>query len=420
MKRKRTVHASSSSRVILGRPAIGLIAALCITVMSSVPVKAQTLMGDDFEAYAAGSWPAPWVADAAAHNQPPCGVYQDPQVSTNQAFRLHGSLGGCWAALAYHPCTFPDRFSISARIYNGTENLTGCHQLRGCIYQRVGTSWGQPSRCLLRFMEDGTVQGVNEIPLPATYVPGRWYDVRVAFQVSGSNVTADYWLDNAHIGTIQAAQAPYDFTHFEFNVQEGTAWLDEVIVFADDCNGNGIPDGQDLSGGTSADCNQNGVPDECDIADNPGLDLNGNGVIDACECSARNYCLSAANSVGTNAVIGSNGQVSVSGNNFELNVGGVVPLQFGMFFYSERQQAVFYGEGMLCVGPRVQRIFPLLVTDGNGAANLPLDFTQPPFSAGEFAILANSTMNFQFWYRDPLGGPSGFNFSDGLEVTFCP
>jgi hypothetical protein len=31
-----------------------------------------------------------------------------------------------------------------------------------------------------------------------------------------------------------------------------------------------------------------------------------------------------------------------------------------------------------------------------------------------------ATWNFQFWYRDPLGGPAGFNFSDGLEVTLCP
>jgi len=29
------------------------------------------------------------------------------------------------------------------------------------------------------------------------------------------------------------------------------------------------------------------------------------------------------------------------------------------------------------------------------------------------------THYFQFWFRDPLGGPAGFNFSDGLEVEFC-
>jgi hypothetical protein len=31
-----------------------------------------------------------------------------------------------------------------------------------------------------------------------------------------------------------------------------------------DCNGNGIPDDEDISGGTSQDCNGNSIPDECD------------------------------------------------------------------------------------------------------------------------------------------------------------
>jgi len=51
---------------------------------------------------------------------------------------------------------------------------------------------------------------------------------------------------------------------------------------------------------------------------------------------------------------------------------------------------------------------------------LRLDFTQEPFNSGPFAVNPFSTWNFQFWYRDPLGGPAGFNFSDGLEVMFCP
>ncbi|MCA9307834.1 MAG: hypothetical protein KDA16_15000, partial [Phycisphaerales bacterium] len=31
-----------------------------------------------------------------------------------------------------------------------------------------------------------------------------------------------------------------------------------------DCNGNGTPDGDDISNGTSLDCNSNGIPDECE------------------------------------------------------------------------------------------------------------------------------------------------------------
>ena len=44
-----------------------------------------------------------------------------------------------------------------------------------------------------------------------------------------------------------------------------------------DCNGNGIPDDQDIASGTSEDCDGNLVPDECDP------DGDGDGIIDACD-----------------------------------------------------------------------------------------------------------------------------------------
>lgn len=50
-----------------------------------------------------------------------------------------------------------------------------------------------------------------------------------------------------------------------------------------DCNGNGIPDGCEISFGSGTDCNTNGVPDECDAA---LFDCNTNGVPDSCEPDA--------------------------------------------------------------------------------------------------------------------------------------
>ena len=39
-----------------------------------------------------------------------------------------------------------------------------------------------------------------------------------------------------------------------------------------DCNGNGVPDDQDIADNTSDDCNENGVPDECELVDlEPGF-----------------------------------------------------------------------------------------------------------------------------------------------------
>ncbi|MHC4091069.1 MAG: hypothetical protein ACYSVY_12490 [Planctomycetota bacterium] len=50
-----------------------------------------------------------------------------------------------------------------------------------------------------------------------------------------------------------------------------------------DCNTNGVPDNEDISGGTSLDCNTNGIPDECDIASGDSSDANTNGIPDECE-----------------------------------------------------------------------------------------------------------------------------------------
>lgn len=44
----------------------------------------------------------------------------------------------------------------------------------------------------------------------------------------------------------------------------GYGILDAAGAAAADCNGNGVPDSQDISGGTSRDCNANATPDECE------------------------------------------------------------------------------------------------------------------------------------------------------------
>jgi glucose/arabinose dehydrogenase len=54
----------------------------------------------------------------------------------------------------------------------------------------------------------------------------------------------------------------------------------------DDCNANGIPDAQDIAGGTSQDCNANLLPDECDIERLFSVDCNANGTPDECDVTA--------------------------------------------------------------------------------------------------------------------------------------
>jgi len=74
-------------------------------------------------------------------------------------------------------------------------------------------------------------------------------------------------------------------------------FLDWCAPQVTDCNGNGIPDDEDIASGTSEDCNENavpdecetndcnenGVPDDCDIADSTSEDCNANAIPDECE-----------------------------------------------------------------------------------------------------------------------------------------
>ena len=50
-----------------------------------------------------------------------------------------------------------------------------------------------------------------------------------------------------------------------------------IQIAPPDCNGNGVPDDEDIAEGTSQDCDLNGRPDECD----PDCDTDG--TPDACE-----------------------------------------------------------------------------------------------------------------------------------------
>ncbi|MHC5109614.1 MAG: hypothetical protein ACYTHJ_07025 [Planctomycetota bacterium] len=69
----------------------------------------------------------------------------------------------------------------------------------------------------------------------------------------------------------------HTFHEWGLNISTGTA------ASTCDCNGNGVPDIDDIAAGTSPDCDGNAVPDECEIA---AHDCNGNGTLDACDVLA--------------------------------------------------------------------------------------------------------------------------------------
>ena len=138
--------------------------------------------------------------------------------------------------------------------------------------------------------------------------------------------------------------------------------------------------------------------------------------VDPCP-STWNTCGTVPNSVGPGALMESSGGTSIAANDLTLRCSGAPPFQNGIFFYGPQETAVLFGDGVLCVTGGLLR-FPTVTVDGLGAAAYGLDITDPPQASGQ--ITAGSTWYFQFWYRDPAGGGSGFNLSDALAATFCP
>jgi len=149
----------------------------------------------------------------------------------------------------------------------------------------------------------------------------------------------------------------------------------------------------------------NGIDDDCNgVVDDPGLCL-----------SAINYCVGAANSVSpTGAQMSAEGSGDVLLNCLVLTGGPIVPGEFGVFFHGAAQTMNPFGDGFQCAGGGIVRVWPPSPADGTGAVTRALDIN----GAGGVGIMAGVSRNFQLWYRDPTGGPDGFNLSDGLEVTF--
>ncbi|MDE0891057.1 MAG: VCBS repeat-containing protein [Planctomycetota bacterium] len=139
-----------------------------------------------------------------------------------------------------------------------------------------------------------------------------------------------------------------------------------------------------------------------------------------CFSGVTSYCLGSANSAGPGVEIGAPGSLSIDQNDTDLVAIGGPSDQFAIFFYGDGRAKQLFGEGVRCVTETVYRLAPPVAFNQLGVLLFPLDLTSGAPSAGPGRIRPGSTWNFQLWYRDQLGGPFGFNLSNGLEITFCP
>jgi len=141
------------------------------------------------------------------------------------------------------------------------------------------------------------------------------------------------------------------------------------------------------------------------------------------DCGFEPFCVSTPNSAGAGAMIHAQGSASVGANDLVLVTDGAIANEFGLFYYGPEELQVPFGDGLRCVGAGALgtfRLDPVVLVGLDGRAVRPVDLTAPPAAGGPGAIQPGSSWSFQFWYRDPFAGGTGFNLSDGLTVLFCP
>ena len=193
----------------------------------------SVVLAEDFESYLQGVWPsANWVGDANAGDSANNYITNAPGGSGNKCLRLFGQMGGCWGALAYRSIALSTPCEIELDVYNGTENLSGCHPDRGYIGLRNGATWAQYGRELFSFLGGGDVRSCGQVI--STYEAGRWYHVKVAYDRVGTNVYLTCWINSNYVGQYTApipdVPGEYGLDHLDLTAQEGSAYFDNIVV----------------------------------------------------------------------------------------------------------------------------------------------------------------------------------------------
>lgn len=133
------------------------------------------------------------------------------------------------------------------------------------------------------------------------------------------------------------------------------------------------------------------------------------------------YCSSNPNSTGVAARTVAIGSPRLPANDLTLSTVSLPPQQFGFYFTSSVTGFVplFGGsQGNLCVGGSIVRLDGFIQNSGAlGRVSLPLPFGQLPPGAS-FAV--GQRWNFQYWFRDVVGGAPTSNTSSASAVIWRP
>ncbi|MEZ6013540.1 MAG: hypothetical protein R3F49_00370 [Planctomycetota bacterium] len=133
------------------------------------------------------------------------------------------------------------------------------------------------------------------------------------------------------------------------------------------------------------------------------------------------YCTATTNSSGAAAAIGLSGSTRLQDLALDLNATGLPQQSLGYFIFSQNQDFVAGfggGQGNLCLGAPIFRLSNFVRNSGaTGTVTLPLPFGGLPPGA---TLDIGEAWNFQYWFRDALGGAATSNTSNGVRVVFCP
>ncbi len=131
-------------------------------------------------------------------------------------------------------------------------------------------------------------------------------------------------------------------------------------------------------------------------------------------------CAGLPNSVGPGARLTASGLLTVADSRFVLGVEGVPPFAPALFVRGADPAALPFGDGLLCVSPFAGGLLRIEARAANAAGTATTDKLFVALCPPGYAVTAGTTWSFQCVYRDPAGGPAGFNASDALRGTFLP
>ncbi len=265
----------------------------------------------------------------------------------------------------------------------------------------------------LAVSEDGTVQvggsSSTLVPPAGTGEPCRWQnDVPLGLGTVPGGSGLGLALSCNHDGSIVVGftSAAAGSRAFIWDAQNGMRELSLVLT-----NDYGL----NLTGWTLTRARE--ITPDGSVIVGDGLNPNGDieGWIARLACSTvATYCTATPNSTGAPADLSLSGSTSSTAGDLTLRA-EPVPNQFGIFFHAMNPAQLSFGNGYLCATGDIKR-GAVIFTSGNVGTYV-YDNSDPKHSLGAYV---GSMRNFQFWFRDPMGGGAFFNLSNAISFTVCP